>query len=555
MFNPSKVENFADTVWGKIIIRNFRDELENSVHILRDCKMKSENIIELSKYTLILEDDINQILYLEKSLDNWDLAYEIANNIKYKTWPSDKKIVSNLKDEMKQTRDNIKKRLKTAIEQTFIYTTEQAIEDIEYMYIILEKLKNVVLNFEKKFEEKKSAKNIMDFSDIEHIALKILLEKNEKGVYQKTEVAKKYEEKFDEIAIDEYQDSNLVQEFILTSISNMKNIFMVGDVKQSIYRFRQARPELFLDKYDKYGLDTNEYGRKIKLFKNFRSRENVLDTTNLIFQDIMSQGFGEIEYDKSEYLNLGAEYEDKDSSFVKTEIDIIDLKQEQIDEESDDENDSESNELLEKTEIEAKYVAKKIKELIDSKYQVSDKKDGYRNITYKDIVILLRATAGVSNIFEKELINLDIPVFSDQAENYLESIEIKTIIATLKIIDNPYRDIELVTVMRSIIGDFSDNDLIEIRLAKQDGFYYEAVKEALNSNEISNDLKNKINTFLNNIENWRKEEKYLPLNELILKIYNQTDYYNYVRLMPNGDVRKANLKLLIDKAKDYEKIR
>ena len=554
MFNPSKVENFADTVWGKIIIRNFRDELENSVHILRDCKMKSENIIELSKYTLILEDDINQILYLEKSLDNWDLAYEIANNIKFKTWPSDKKIVSNLKDEMKQTRDNIKKRLKTAIEQTFIYTTEQAIEDIEYMYIILEKLKNVVLNFEKKFEEKKSAKNIMDFSDIEHIALKILLEKNEKGVYQKTEVAKKYEEKFDEIAIDEYQDSNLVQEFILTSISNMKNIFMVGDVKQSIYRFRQARPELFLDKYDKYGSDTNEYGRKIKLFKNFRSRENVLDTTNLIFQDIMSQGFGEIEYDKSEYLNLGAEYEDKDSLFVKTEIDIIDLKQEQIDEESDDENDSESNELLEKTEIEAKYVAKKIKELIDSKYQVSDKKDGYRNITYKDIVILLRATAGVSNIFEKELINLDIPVFSDQAENYLESIEIKTIIATLKIIDNPYRDIELVTVMRSIIGDFSDNDLIEIRLAKQDGFYYEAVKEALNSNEISNDLKNKINTFLNNIENWRKEEKYLPLNELILKIYNQTDYYNYVRLMPNGDVRKANLKLLIDKAKDYEKI-
>lgn len=227
----------------------------------------------------------------------------------------------------------MKKRISKAISQTFIYNTEEAVEDINAMYPILKKIKDVTLKFMEKFSEKKSNKNIMDFSDIEHYALKILLKKDENGIYQKTEVAKKYEEKFNEIAIDEYQDSNLVQEYILTSISNGKNIFMVGDVKQSIYRFRQAKPELFLDKYQKYGLEPNEYGQKIKLFKNFRSRENILDTTNLIFSDIMSADFGEIEYDESEYLNLGATYEEPTENVEfagKTELDIIDLKKKKM---------------------------------------------------------------------------------------------------------------------------------------------------------------------------------------------------------------------------------
>ena len=424
------------------------------------------------------------------------------------------------------------------------------------MYPILKKIKDVTLKFMEKFSEKKSNKNIMDFSDIEHYALKILLKKDENGIYQKTEVAKKYEEKFNEIAIDEYQDSNLVQEYILTSISNGKNIFMVGDVKQSIYRFRQAKPELFLDKYQKYGLEPNEYGQKIKLFKNFRSRENILDTTNLIFSDIMSADFGEIEYDESEYLNLGATYEEPTENVEfagKTELDIIDLKKEENEDGEEIEEDS-SSELLEKTEIEAKFVANRIQKLIKSKYQVYDRKTGYRDITYKDIVILLRATSNTANVFEKELLNLNIPVFSDQAENYLESIEIRTITSLLKIIDNPYRDIPLVTVMRSIIGDFTDNELIEIRLTQNEGYFYDSLKEAKASPKIDGKLKEKVINFLDKLNKWREEERYLPLNEFIQKIYEETDYYNYVRLMPNGQVRKANLKMLLDRAKDYEKI-
>ena len=555
-FNMSSIEDFSQTEWGKIILKNFRDEVLNSIQILESSKHQLDMITELSKFSLVVADDINQLKFLEQNWDNWERAHEIANNLKFKTWPTDKKVVSNLKEETKKARDNVKKRISKAVSQTFIYNTEEAVEDINAMYPILKKIKDVTLKFMEKFSEKKSNKNIMDFSDIEHYALKILLKKDENGIYQKTEVAKKYEEKFNEIAIDEYQDSNLVQEYILTSISNGKNIFMVGDVKQSIYRFRQAKPELFLDKYQKYGLEPNEYGQKIKLFKNFRSRENILDTTNLIFSDIMSADFGEIEYDESEYLNLGATYEEPTENVEfagKTELDIIDLKKEENEDGEEIEEDN-SSELLEKTEIEAKFVANRIQKLIKSKYQVYDRKTGYRDITYKDIVILLRATSNTANVFEKELLNLNIPVFSDQAENYLESIEIRTITSLLKIIDNPYRDIPLVTVMRSIIGDFTDNELIEIRLTQNEGYFYDSLKEAKASPKIDGKLKEKVINFLNKLNKWREEERYLPLNEFIQKIYEETDYYNYVRLMPNGQVRKANLKMLLDRAKDYEKI-
>lgn len=555
-FNMSNIEDFSQTEWGKIILKNFRDEVLNLIQILESSKHQLDMITELSKFSLVVADDINQLKFLEQNWDNWERAHEIANNLKFKTWPTDKKVVSNLKEETKKARDNVKKRISKAVSQTFIYNTEEAVEDINAMYPILKKIKDVTLKFMEKFSEKKSNKNIMDFSDIEHYALKILLKKDENGIYQKTEVAKKYEEKFNEIAIDEYQDSNLVQEYILTSISNGKNIFMVGDVKQSIYRFRQAKPELFLDKYQKYGLEPNEYGQKIKLFKNFRSRENILDTTNLIFSDIMSADFGEIEYDESEYLNLGATYEEPTENVEfagKTELDIIDLKKEENEDGEEIEEDS-SSELLEKTEIEAKFVANRIQKLIKSKYQVYDRKTGYRDITYKDIVILLRATSNTANVFEKELLNLNIPVFSDQAENYLESIEIRTITSLLKIIDNPYRDIPLVTVMRSIIGDFTDNELIEIRLTQNEGYFYDSLKEAKASPKIDGKLKEKVINFLDKLNKWREEERYLPLNEFIQKIYEETDYYNYVRLMPNGQVRKANLKMLLDRAKDYEKI-
>ena len=416
-----------------------------------------------------------------------------------------------------------------------IYNSRQANEDIYDMYSILSKLKNLIFEFNEEFSKRKRNKNIVDFNDIEHFALKILL-KEENGKIQVSEVAKRYQEKYLEIAIDEYQDSNLVQEYILSSVSKGNNIFMVGDVKQSIYKFRQAMPELFLNKYHKYKSKKDkqkEDDLKIQLFKNFRSRDNVLDFTNIVFQDIMSNDLGDIEYDEKEYLNLGADYPELKQNFA-TEIDIIDLKEEEKQEniENDEifeEKNEEEEERVENIELEARFVANRIKELIKEKFQVWDrKKNQYRNIEYKDIVILLRSTANIAPIYEQEILSLNMPVFSDSSQEYLGSIEIQTIMSLLKIIDNPMQDIPLVTVLRSFIGKFTDDELVQIRLSdKYDNFYVCMQKAMI---DVNKELKEKICNFLSNLDKWRDEQEYFSLDELIWKIYIDTGFYNYVRI-------------------------
>ena len=397
-----------------------------------------------------------------------------------------------------------------------------------------------------KYEQAKKEKNIIDFNDIEHYALSILLTEEE-GEYKTTHVAEKYRKKFIEVAVDEYQDSNLVQEYIVNAISKGNNLFMVGDVKQSIYKFRQARPELFLEKYQSYSLkEEQQLGEniKIQLFKNFRSRKNVLDITNLIFQDIMSKEIGEIDYNETEYLNLGAEFEKNEENNLNTQLHIIDLKE--------NEEQEEQEEKIENIVLESKFVANKIKELIDSEFKIYDKKQGFRNITYNDIAILLRSTSNQAPIYEREISNLDIPVFSDSTNQYLETTEIQTIMSVLKIIDNPMQDIPLVTVLRSMIGDFSDDELMLIRKNKTKESFYESMLNYIDTDDEGNELKIKIENFLNKLEEWTNVQEYLPLEELIWKIYLDTEYYNFVGQMPNGSLRQANLKMLFERAKQYE---
>ena len=422
------------------------------------------------------------------------------------------------------------------------------------MHVTLTKLKNLLVEFMFKFASKKKEKNVVDFNDIEHFALKILIGENGEA----TELAKKYREKFQEIAIDEYQDSNLVQEQILTSISKGNNIFMVGDVKQSIYKFRQARPELFLEKYKNYNLKQeisgNSLGLKIQLFKNFRSRENILNITNLVFQNIMSEKVGEIEYNEKEYLNYSAGYKEPEENTDyagKTELHIIDLKEKEEIFINDEEIDEKIEvEKIENSVLEAKFVAEKINELLNSNYMVFDKEQGYRKITPKDIIILLRATTNIAPIYEKELADLNLPVFSDSSSQYLDTMEIQIIVSILKIINNPIQDIPLVTVLRSPIFAFTDNDLISIRLTdKSCSFYESMIKARLVVNE---QLNSKIDNVIYYLEKWKQEEKYLPLDELIWQIYIDTNLINIVGLMPNGAIRQANLKMLFEKAKQFE---
>ena len=556
MFHVQDFEkDFSKNPYGEILLREVEEELVDDIHTLEEVGKNLRGEAELEKFAETIYDDIDKLEMLKGNLDNWDKAYEVYSHFVFATWPR-QKIDSSVKDKAKEIRDDVKKKFSKKLGKIFIYSSKDANQDIYDMYGILVKLEKIILDFGEEFNKRKRNKNIVDFNDIEHLALNILL-KHENGEIQPTEVANAYKEKFVEIAIDEYQDSNMVQEYILTAISNGKNTFMVGDVKQSIYKFRQAMPDLFLSKYKTYQLKEtkkDEDNLKIQLFKNFRSRENVLDFTNLIFQDIMSENLGEIEYTKEEYLNLGANYEAIRQN-LETEIDVIDLKEEEETYQEEAENEENENaveeERLEDIQIEAKFVANKIKELVDNKFQVFDKKiNGFRDIQYRDIVILLRSTKINAPIFEEEMINLNIPVFSESSQEYLDSIEIQTIMSLLKIIDNPMQDIPLVTVLRSHIGNFSDDELVEIRLAdKYDNFYTAMQKAKIN---VSKELKEKIDTFFANLEKWRKEKEYLALDEFIWKLYADTHYYTYVGLMPNGDLRQANLKMLFERAKQYE---
>lgn len=553
MFNlKDKLEDdFANTIWGAELLAEVEEELIDSLTSLELIGRKLYAEPELEKFWKTIRNDIDMLQALKNNLNSWDKAYNINKTLKFVTWPR-QKVESAIKDEAKAIRDDVKKKLGKVLDKVLICDSKQANQDIYDMYEILTKLKDIILEFEKEFSKRKREKNIVDFNDIEHFALEILL-KEDNGVVKPSEVAKRYKEKYLEIAIDEYQDSNLVQEYILNSVSNGKNIFMVGDVKQSIYKFRQAMPELFLNKYREYkskNKKQEEDNLKIQLFKNFRSRENVLQFTNIIFQDIMSNILGDINYDEEEYLNLGADYS-KINQDLRAEINIIDLSEEIEDNVEIIEETEQIEEKIEDIELEARFVANRIKNLIDEKYQIWDrKKNAYRNIEYKDIVVLLRSTSSSAHIYEQEILNLELPVFSDSSQEYLDSFEIQTIMSLLKIIDNPIQDIPLVTVLRSIIGKFTDDELVQIRLSdKYDNFYTCMQKSLI---DVDEKLKEKINKFLENLDKWRKEQEYLALDELIWKIYMDTGFYNYVGLMPNGELRQANLKMLFQKAKQYE---
>ncbi len=637
MFNL-KEENFdfANTEWGKIIIQEIVDNAYDSMIKLQYINKKLGMFEELVKFKNVIMQDIVLLDSIINNSNSWDKMYNIFNQEDsiWAKWPGIRKIDNEVKEEAKELRDKTKKKIDELRKKYLIFTSKQIREDICQMYEILSEIKNLIIEFSDKFSTKKREKNIIDFNDMEHFALDILVNFKD-GNPIPTEVAKAYQEKFDEIAIDEYQDSNLVQETILNSVSKGNNTFMVGDVKQSIYQFRQARPKLFLEKYEMYDAickDKNDKiadskGTKIQLFKNFRSRKNILDVTNIIFENIMTQQLGSIDYDESEFLNLGAHFnepkenldiagiaefyiiDEKDTeekklkprerlrndaeqeleNTKKSELELNNIKnseqkldgtknlekenefEEQIYnlesnssqtdcsylednqvtefEMQDTENTEINEEDIKNTVLEARFVSKKIKELIDSDYNIWDKKEKkYRKVTYKDMVILLRATSIPAPIFEEELSKLEIPVYSDASSKYLYSYEIQVIMSVLKIIDNPIQDIPLITVMRSSIGGFTDNELLEIRLFDSgDNFY-----QTLNKYKPENELKNKVNCFLNKIIGWQEQEKYMSLDELIWQIYQDTGFYNYVALLQNGALRQANLKMLFERAKQYE---
>ena len=573
-FNIKTIEELDNSLWIKILKDNIKVEVEGYLKLIEKALILIRETDGLEPYEITFLEELEMFKRVDEAL-NYGIreVYEAIGLISFgrlKSVKKDKVSDENNLETVKSIRDSIKKKVSKLIEDSFSMTIEEALDGIKNSYPYMKKLSEITLDFISRFKDKKRERNILDFNDLEHLCLKILTVKNEDGSIEASPVAEGFREYFDEVLVDEYQDSNNVQEAIIELVSRKvldnPNVFMVGDVKQSIYRFRQAKPELFLDKYNKYPLEDGGLNKKIQLYKNFRSREEVISGVNYIFKELMSKIVGELEYTDEEALNLGASYKanEDENSVVAGPIEIHILNKSKEDNyilEDEGAIDTEEEEDISDIALEARIVAKKIKELMNinkedkKSFKVLDKETGeYRNVKYKDIVILLRATKNWAEVFSEELGYEGIPVYADTGSGYFETIEIRTIMALLKIIDNPMQDVPMISVLRSPLVGFSAEELSDIRLLDKEKYFYEIIKEVSEDiHEIDSNLIEKCKSFISNLNKWRDKSIYTPIDEFIWYLYMDTAYYGYVGAMPNGKLRQANLKVLFQRAKQFEK--
>lgn len=578
-FNLEDEYNFGESDLASILLDYLKVETYG-------CKSKMERAIEIVEnaegidyYLEPFKNDLNNINEI-CNCKSWDEFKEKFLLLNFEKLPIKKNKDADkiAKERTKKIRDEIKKKLNDIKEDIFD-GNDNIEKNLKELYPMMKCLVNLVVSFDKKYGNKKRERGMVDFNDIEHFCLNILTTEGDNGNIVPSEIALEYKQQFEEILIDEYQDSNEVQEVIMTMIGNkndIPNMFMVGDVKQSIYRFRQAKPELFLSKYNTYSEKAEDRNRKIKLFKNFRSRSEIISGVNYLFKQIMSVNVGELDYDEEEALKSGATYpETEQICGGNIELHLIDKNSDSLSEEYESEaidinNDSE--EVLDSIQIEARLVARRINELVNSsdkqKFHVYDKNiNGYRSVRYQDIVILMRATANWAPTFVEELTNVGIPVFADTATGYFETIEIRTIMSLLQIIDNPMQDIPLIAVLRSPLESFTSEDLIDIRMINKNVSFYEALKcicncnkesesdnnELVNLSHITEELRRKVCNFVEKVNTWRDKVIHIPIDEFIWYLYKSTGYYGFVGAMPGGKQRQANLRVLFERARQYER--
>lgn len=537
-------------------------------------------------------------------------------------------VVPEKKDRIKALREEMKKGIKDINAGFFFQSPEEMVKDIQEVGKVMQVLFDLTLEFMQEFAKKKEEKNLIDFNDLEHFALKILVEKNDGSEVVPTQAALELSEQFEEILIDEYQDSNMVQETILKSISREEmgfpNRFMVGDVKQSIYKFRLAMPEIFMQKYNTYsGEDCCEDGSKnlyqrIDLDKNFRSRKIVLDYVNKIFEQIMHKQVGGIVYDESASLKYGELFEEtikrgvdkeldsnskeqrqkeepikqdfnSDNTELHTDevfkriasrVDLLLVTEEEIDSEfgvvgdtiesenkkinnlsegkgkhTENSTEDQEEEAYTKRELEAKMIARKIKELTDpvNGTLIFDRKTGgHRPATNKDIVILLRSITGWSEVFVNTLMQEGISAYADTGTGYFQTLEIMTVLNMLRVIDNPRQDIPLTGVLYSPIVGLTTTELALIRSSTRNVSMYTALVNYMQEGK-QEALKNKVNAFMELLISFRSIVNHKPIHELIQIVLDQTGYYYYVSAMPGGDRRKGNIDMLISQAVRFEK--
>ena len=598
-FKLDTIEDMNKSPWMKellayvaVVILDLKEKIEAAIAVCNESDGPEAYLPALISDRKMLSGLMN--------IDSYEGYGTVLSDISYTRLSSKRQpdVAEHKKDRVKGLRNEMKKGIKDLTSSFFFQPIEDMLNDMQSVGEVMEVLSELTLDFMEAFAAKKEDKILIDFYDLEHFALGILIEEKE-GEIIPSKAAMELSELFDEILIDEYQDSNLVQETILRAISREhigeSNRFMVGDVKQSIYKFRLAMPELFLEKYKTYGTyDKDEDGKinlsqRIDLDKNFRSRKTILDFVNVIFEQIMTEPIGGIHYDDAASLKYGELFEElmfkgeeklasdieeriaRDVELIlvtdeePSEDDTLGGNKESVRNNIDNisgENpslfDDEEEMQYSKKELEARAIAIRIKELIDPEkgLLLFDKdKDGnytHRPAKLKDIVILLRTMTGWSDVFVNTLMQEGIPAYADTGTGYFQTIEIMTILNMLRIIDNPRQDIPFTGVLYSKIGGLTTDELTHVRLMDKNETMYKAC--LIYAEEGSNeDLRDKVKTFLEMLHVLRGMVKYTSIHELIQQILDMTGYSYYVMAMPGGDRRKANIDMLISLAVGFTK--
>ncbi|MFX3633684.1 MAG: helicase-exonuclease AddAB subunit AddA [Candidatus Pristimantibacillus sp.] len=573
-FAVADVEELRNSEWVSSLRADVELALAGAQALLGQALELTHQPSGPAPYAVNFEEDLMLVSNLAEMVhhapwEQWFEPFQAVQFGKLKAMRGDE-YDKSLQEQAKELRDNAKKMITSLSDELFGRSAEQFMEELQDLAPLMGALAGLVIEFGERYEAAKRAKGLLDFGDLEHYCLRILRDpESTPEVTVPSAAALEYQLQFDEILLDEYQDTNMVQEAIVTLIANpnIGNRFMVGDVKQSIYRFRLAEPNLFMSKYKSYGTEGSA-GLRIDLARNFRSRMEVVDGVNDVFRAIMRESVAEMDYDSRAELVCGASYPVPESAGkFAVELAVISKASsiESEDEESsssgiagDEDGESKSNAAdsaadLQTAQLEARWIAGQITSLIDSGFRVYDgKKKESRLLEWRDIVILLRATQQWAPIMIEELQTSGIPAYAELSSGYFDATEVETVLSLLRVIDNPYQDIPLAGTLRSPIFGLNAEELAIIRIQAAKVSYYDAVLQAAGNLLLPEELRRKLSLFLERLERWRSEARQGSLADLIWAIYRETGYYDFAGGLPGGTQRQANLRALHDRARQYE---